>query len=238
MANPDGYVLIYRRLLDHPAFRSPAEAMAFAYLVAKAAWRPTRVRYRRRAVVLERGQLTISVRDFAAAMERPLAWAQRFLERLETDKMIARKPIQSRYSRDTVADTVSPIISICNYDAFQMGKQSSDTVTETLPDTLPDTQNNKEKEIIKRITTPKSPSKITLPEWVPAEAWEGWLEMRKAKHVPATERSQVLALNKLTQFRKEGHDPGKILDMATMNGWTGLYPGKNGETQLRQPLTL
>lgn len=62
-----------------------------------------------------------------------------------------------------------------------------------------------------------------LPDWVPLEAWEGWLEMRKAKKVPTTPRAQKLALAKLAEFRAQGMDPEKVIDQSTERGWTTFY---------------
>jgi hypothetical protein len=83
-----GYVRIHRTLIGHPAFRNDAEAMAFAWLVAKAAWKGARVRYKDRAITLSRGQIAISVRDFANAMDRDKAWIERLLKRLRAETMI------------------------------------------------------------------------------------------------------------------------------------------------------
>jgi len=65
-----------------------------------------------------------------------------------------------------------------------------------------------------------------LPGWIPVEPWQGWLEMRKAKRAPLTERAKKLAIEKLERLRKTGQDPGAILDQSTLRGWTGLFPLK------------
>jgi hypothetical protein len=103
-----GYVRIYRSLIDHPSFRNDAEAMAFAWMVMKAAWRPTRVRYKGHPISLERGQLAISVRDFAGAHDRNKNWVSRILETLRREDMIR-----------TDAGTGVLVITICNYDKYQ-----------------------------------------------------------------------------------------------------------------------
>ena len=103
-----GYVRIHRSLIGHPAFRNDAEAMAFAWLVAKAAWQPTRVRYKERAISLGRGQIAVSVRDFATAMDRDKAWVERLLKRLKSETMI-----------ETRHETGVNVITICNYEEYQ-----------------------------------------------------------------------------------------------------------------------
>ena len=59
------------------------------------------------------------------------------------------------------------------------------------------------------------------------EAWEGWLEMRKAKRIPNTERALKLATNRLETFYNQGFDVNAILDQSTLRGWTGLFEVKD-----------
>lgn len=62
-----------------------------------------------------------------------------------------------------------------------------------------------------------------LPNWIPLEAWAGWLEMRKAKKVPTTDRAIVLAIRKLDELRRKGFDPEAVVDQSTLRGWTSFY---------------
>lgn len=65
-----------------------------------------------------------------------------------------------------------------------------------------------------------------LPDWIDAEAWAGYVEMRKAIKKPMTERAKKLALNKLVELRAKGYDPNAILDEATFSSWQGLWEPK------------
>lgn len=64
-----------------------------------------------------------------------------------------------------------------------------------------------------------------LPDWVPAEAWAGYVEMRKEtlKKPLKTDRAINLAINTLARLRDDGNDPGAVLDQSTLNGWQGLF---------------
>lgn len=116
-----GYVRLYRSLIaEHPAFRNDAEAMAFAWIVAKAAWQPSKVRYKDRIIFLDRGQAAVSVRDFAKAMDRDKAWVERLLKRLKSETMIA-----------TRCETGVNIITICNYNEYQVRGIGRETLDET-----------------------------------------------------------------------------------------------------------
>jgi hypothetical protein len=65
---------------------------------------------------------------------------------------------------------------------------------------------------------------IALPDWLPAEPWEAWLETRRRMKAPNTERALKLAIRDLEKYRAEGQDPGGVLDQSTKRGWRGLFP--------------
>jgi hypothetical protein len=63
-----------------------------------------------------------------------------------------------------------------------------------------------------------------LPAWVPVEAWKAYEEMRKKIKRPLTKYAKSLAIKRLNTLRKEGHDPGEVLDQSIFNSWQGLFP--------------
>ena len=69
--------------------------------------------------------------------------------------------------------------------------------------------------------------KVDLPDWMPIEAWDGFVEMRRKSKKPFTDRAAQLIVKKLDEFRQQGHDPGEVLDRSTVNGWQGIFPLKN-----------
>ncbi|WP_016745763.1 Rrf2 family transcriptional regulator [Rhizorhabdus wittichii] len=137
-----GYVRLHRTLLGHPAFRNDAEAMVFAWMIAKAAWKPARVRYKGYDLLLDRGDLTVSVRDLAEAMDRSKGWVERLLQRLREHGMIAQKSgtrVGTRVGTHGGTSTGTPasIITICNYDEYQGDGEASGTPHETGGETAP-----------------------------------------------------------------------------------------------------
>ena len=143
-----GYVRLHRDLLAHPAFRNDAEALAFAWLFARAAWRDTRVRYKGHAVSLKRGQLAVSIRDMADALDRDKAWIERLFKRLRAETMI-----------ETVAEAGVSVVTICNYDKYQPqgdpDKAEGETVGETDARQARDTEQRREED--KKEDTPPTP---------------------------------------------------------------------------------
>lgn len=68
--------------------------------------------------------------------------------------------------------------------------------------------------------------RFELPAWVPTDAWEAWLEMRKKAKKAPTDRAKALVVKTLDQLKKEGFDPGDVLDQSTRNNWTDVFPLK------------
>lgn len=72
--------------------------------------------------------------------------------------------------------------------------------------------------------------------WLPLDAWNGWIDMRKKLKKPPTDRAIELALAKLEAMHQKGQDITEVLNRSTMNGWTDLYEiketnnGKNTRT--------
>ena len=221
-----GFVRIYRTLLGHPSFRNDAEAMAFAWMVIRASWRPVRVRYKGGSVDLERGQLAVSVRDLAEALDRPKGWIERLLTRLKSGTMI-----------ETHSKTGVNVITICNYDEYQAEKKPSKTPRKTARKTDAgqgqDTEQRMEegnKEEPSGSSTPIAPKmfgEIEVPDWVPAKPFDAFVAMRKKKDAMPTDHAVELLIAKLDRLRGDGHDPGDVLDQSTMNNWTGIFEIKD-----------
>jgi len=90
-------------------------------------------------------------------------------------------------------------------------------------------QPSKTKIKIKKETPPIVPP-FQVPEWVPKAEWDGWIEMRKKMGKAPTERAMMLAIRNMEEAMKRGNDPGKMLDLATLNNWKGVFPGRDGST--------
>ena len=69
---------------------------------------------------------------------------------------------------------------------------------------------------------PRGPT-ILIPDWMPMDAWNGWIEMRVKRKKPLTARAGSRAIMKLEDMRSAGQDIAEVLDRSTMNGWTDLY---------------
>lgn len=71
---------------------------------------------------------------------------------------------------------------------------------------------------------PKPKSEFDLPDWVPADAWSGFEEMRNLIRKPMTDRARTGIIDKLQKLRGP---PGAILDQSTCNNWQDVYELKD-----------
>ncbi len=67
---------------------------------------------------------------------------------------------------------------------------------------------------------------VALPDWVPTEPWNAFVEMRKRSKSPMTDHAITVAVRELEKLRLQGQDVGTVLDQSTMRGWKGLFPVK------------
>ena len=65
-----------------------------------------------------------------------------------------------------------------------------------------------------------------LPEWVPTEQWNAYLEMRGKIKKPLTPFARSMALAKLDRLRTDGHHPAAVLAQSVFSSYQGLFPVK------------
>lgn len=66
-----------------------------------------------------------------------------------------------------------------------------------------------------------------IPDWIPTESWDGFVAMRKSTKNPLSDHGVKLAIRELEKLRRDGHDPGAVLDQSTLQNWRGLFPIKD-----------
>lgn len=70
----------------------------------------------------------------------------------------------------------------------------------------------------------KATNHFELPDWIPTEHWNAWIEARTKKRNAPTDYAKRLAVLKLDNLREQGHPPGQVLMQSAFNGWSGLFP--------------
>lgn len=148
-----GVFAITREIFDHPDF--PAEPFtqreAWMWLISEAAWRQRRVHVGGVSVTLQRGQLASSVRFMAERWKWHRSSVERFLKRRKTATAI------------TIAvETGVSVITLCNYDRYQVVGLPSETPTETPGETAP-RQHRDKQETLKHSNIEKQPDADASP---------------------------------------------------------------------------
>jgi hypothetical protein len=183
--------------------------MAFAWLVAKAAWKPVRVRYKERGIRLHRGQVAISQRDMARDLDRDKAWVERLWKRLRAEAMIK-----------VSSEAGVAVITICNYNDYQADCDTGEAVGEA-----PHKADARQTQGTEQVRE-KGKKEISLPDWLPLEAWADFTAARrKMRNVPFEAGAQKRLIAKLDKLRGEGHDPEKLLSKAVERGYRTVFEG-------------
>jgi hypothetical protein len=81
--------------------------------------------------------------------------------------------------------------------------------------------------------------KFVLPADIPADPFQGFVEMRAKSGKRMTDRAKHLAVLRLRKLRDEdGWPPGDVLNHSTLNGYQGLFPPKDrNNDSLQRPRT-
>lgn len=120
------------------------------------------------------------------------------------------KSIKSNISKLSAWLEQDDISVISDNNAISAGYQETRLETE------------RETETYKQETEPR----FALPDWVPLENWNGFVEMRKKSKSAFTERAKALLVAQLFSLVEAGGNAAAILDQSTANGWKGVFAVK------------
>lgn len=234
---------------DHPAFHDVGEAGVFLWLMSMGEGPDHNI-------------VTASLRAIAERAGRTKKWAESFIKRLQRFGLVMERGTGEGTARGTGRGTVATQLTL-SVEWPQNSKRGTDGGTkEGTPEETREETRGRTRVVDNLIPFPsfspkenpkENPPKggqkkgekkgpaFVLPEWVPVEAWEGWLEMRKANGWKTTDRAKQLAVNSMEKGRAAGHDPGKMLDYSTLNSYRGVFTDDRGDRTRasgREPLRL
>jgi len=73
---------------------------------------------------------------------------------------------------------------------------------------------------------------FSLPEWIPGETWDAFLEVRKKKKAPNTSHALGLIVKDLEKIRDTGFNPLDSLNESIKRGWTGVFEPKSNKPRM------
>jgi hypothetical protein len=206
-----GFIAVDRAIFEHPMFAAEpfTEREAWLWLIAEAAWKPTRTRVGKAVIDLDRGQLAHSLRFIAARWRWSEPRVRRFLARLKTDAMI-----DAQATRDATQ------ITICNFDRFQSARRTSETESDAPTDALATQSRTREQaSSLRSEASEKKPQArgSRLPtDWQPSEA--DWLASREAGLNDLQSRREAESFRDYWHS-KPGKDALKLDWPATWRNW-------------------
>ena len=123
-----------------------------------------------------------------------------------------------RMTEKEVNDGLNPLIS----KGFFV--DDSGVLAECLQVAIPETETETERE-----TKTKKSKSITLelPEWLPENIWNDFVELRKFIKKPMTDRAKQLMLSNLQKIKDNGHDPILAINKSIANNWSDIYEPKS-----------
>lgn len=130
----------------------------------------------------------------------------------ENPELLFDKPDES-HSESPEKPSVSVSVSAFVSDTASAGKEQ---IQEHVADAPPVFSKPKKSQ--------KKPAMdFILPEWIPCELWEHWVNNRKAIRKPISEYAKTLAVKDLEKYRDQGYDISAILNEAILKNWLGLF---------------
>lgn len=191
---------------------------AWFWMLAQAAWKPTKIRASHGLVELQRGQFSHSLRHMAKTFGWSVNRVRRVLDRYSDEHMLVLET-------DTATNTAQCIVTICNYDKYQGGETATDTASTTQSDTPPGTQTStiKKQETNNQSsnedTKPRAPTaKSILSEVVGEDRAAGIIEYRQKQKKPVTARAAKIIAKKIAQV----DDPLRAADIMIERCWQGF----------------
>lgn len=231
MRDDSGVFAVSRSIWSHEALfddQPYSKREAWIWLISAAAWKPIKLGFAGRVIALERGEFCFSIRFLAEKWQWTKAKVEWFLNTLKKHDML-----QDRKHANC------SVYKVNNYNRYQkVGLPKQDTSQDEKQDTNRTATGHEQdkEETLKHSNINKKEDKgagapICLPNWLPIDAWEGFVEMRSKIKKPITERARSRAISKLNDLRSKGHDPAEVLDQSTLNCWQDLWPIKS-ETRI------
>lgn len=242
-----GFYLMHRDWQDNAVFGNEEYSSrdAWVWLVENAAWKPSRVRVKGEVVELGRGELCFAQRFMAEKWGWSKSRVDRFLKRLCAENMISIRSKTGATAGQGSGQGQS-IITVCNYAEYQdlsdgqRGNEKRQTGATAGQQRGEEEQGNKgtiESSEAKASSPRARKADFVLPSNIPAEAWDGWLEMRKKIGKPPTDHAKTLAVAELDKLAADGWPPGDVLNHCTLNAYQGIFPPKDRKNANRNSST-
>ena len=208
----EGWIKLHRPIIESDWFTDVNTNQLFIYCILRANFEPISWR----GIKLDRGQFVTSLDKLSKATGLSVRQVRTSLTKLKTTNTLTSK-----------TSSQNTVITVVSYDKFQGSDKQPDK-----PATSERQTDDKRATTDKNIRTKeeKELKNIILPNWVPLDAWNAFVEMRINNKSKPTVKAMQMLINKLEKLKDEGCDPLEVLEQSTMNNYKGLFEVKqNGK---------
>jgi len=85
--------------------------------------------------------------------------------------------------------------------------------------------------VAKEKNVSKNKHAFVLPDWIPRDTWNAYLEVRQRKKAAMTDYALNLIVSELEKIQTiHGQNPVEVINKSIKSGWTDVYPLKEKET--------
>lgn len=193
--------------------------------------------------IVKRGQLFRSYREIREALSWKIGYRKMMYHESSTKR--AMKALMTELMIELTSEPRGNLITVLNYDYYQDPKNYERTDDRTDDRTNGEPMANQCRTPInkneKNIRTKERNIKreiFELPDWIPQETWNAYLELRLKKKAAKTPYALNLIISSLLKIQTEHeHNPVEVLNQSIKSGWIDVYPLKNNQKQNIIPLS-
>ncbi len=124
--------------------------------------------------------------------------------------IVSKEDFVYHYLNSSIDDYISTLRA---NDVQVMGTSSTDDAP------LTNNHNHNHKPIREKATEVA----FVVPDWIPKETWDEFLEMRKRIKKPPTDYAKKLLVAKLDKFRSVGQDVKQVLEKSITSSWQDVF---------------
>lgn len=207
----EGWIKLNRKLLKSPCFQNRDLLQLWIWLLLTVNHDEGKVMVGNQIVNVLPGQTVTGRNKIELETGLNRSKVERLLKTLKNEQQIEQQTF-----------TKYRIITITNWKLYQESEQQNEQQVSNKRATSEHKQECKEGKECKE--------KNIIPDWIPAEEWKGFIDMRKRIRKPMTDRAVQLAISTLEKLKSQGEDVAQVLNQSVMKSYTGLFPvkGNNG----------
>ena len=210
----EGWIKLYRKLIENPIFLKPELLQLFIYCLLKANHEAQRIIFNGQEIEIKLGQFITGRNAMAKDLKQNPITTYKRLKILENLQILNIKS-NNKFS----------VVTVVNYGLYQSEeikrntkRNNKGTTREQQGNTNKNDKNDKNDKKYKII---RSPIEIAI---------DDFKEFRKKIKKPMTDRAVELLVNKLNKLASDDETKIAMLNQSIVNGWQGVFPLK-GDTQ-------